>query len=137
MKCAEEELGVPPQVSRFVLPLSASTNHNGTALFESITVLFLAQVFGIELNLGQQLMVLVLCILTATGVAGVPGGSLPLIGLILVQVGVPAGAIAIVFGVDRILDMSRTVVNVTADLTTAVYVAKTEERKSVAASKLE
>jgi DAACS family dicarboxylate/amino acid:cation (Na+ or H+) symporter len=129
MRCAEEELGVPPQVSQFVLPLSASTNHNGTALFESITVLFLAQVFGIELTFSQQLMVLVLCILTATGVAGVPGGSLPLIGLILVQVNVPAGAIAIVFGVDRILDMTRTVVNVTADLTTAVFVAKWEEGK--------
>lgn len=126
MKCAEEELGVPPTVSRFVLPLSASMNHNGTALFESVTVLFLAQAFGIELNLGQQLVVLVLCILTATGMAGVPGGSLPLIGLILVQVNVPAGAIALVLGVDRILDMCRTMVNVTADLTTAVFVARTE-----------
>lgn len=129
MKCAEEELGVPPDVSRFVLPLSASTNHNGTALFESITVLFLTQLFGVDLPLGQQLVVLLLCILTATGVAGVPGGSLPLIGLILVQVHVPAGAIAIVFGVDRILDMTRTMVNVTGDLTTAVYVARSEARE--------
>lgn len=126
MKCAEEELGVPARVSRFVLPLSASMNHNGTALFESVTVLFLAQVFGVDLTIGQQLVVLVLCILTATGMAGVPGGSLPLIGLILVQVNVPAGAIAIVLGVDRILDMCRTMVNVTADLTTAVFVAKSE-----------
>ena len=130
MKCAEEELGVPPTVSRFVLPLSASMNHNGTALFESVTVLFLAQAFGFDLSLGQQLIVLVLCILTATGMAGVPGGSLPLIGLILVQVGVPAGAIALVLGVDRILDMCRTTVNVTADLTTAVYVAKSERGKA-------
>lgn len=126
MKCAEEDLGVPPRVSRFVLPLSASMNHNGTALFESVTVLFLAQAFGVDLSLGQQVMVLVLCILTATGMAGVPGGSLPLIGLILVQVNVPAGAIALVLGVDRILDMCRTMVNVTADLTTAVYVARSE-----------
>lgn len=126
MKCAEEDLGVPPPVSRFVLPLSASMNHNGTALFESVTVLFLAQAFGVELNFGQQLVVLVLCILTATGMAGVPGGSLPLIGLILVQVHVPAGAIALVLGVDRILDMCRTMVNVTADLTTAVFVARSE-----------
>ena len=131
MKCAEEDLHIAPEISRFVLPLSASTNHNGTALFETVTVLFLAQVFGVELSLGQQVMVLVLCILTATGVAGVPGGSLPLIGLILVQVHVPAGAIAIVFGVDRILDMSRTLVNVTGDLTTAVYVAGTEQRRTV------
>jgi len=126
MKCAEEELGVPASVSRFVLPLSASMNHNGTALFESVTVLFLAQAFGAQLDLGHQLVVLVLCILTATGMAGVPGGSLPLIGLILVQVNVPAGAIALVLGVDRILDMCRTTVNVTADLTTAVFVARSE-----------
>src|SRR4051812_24392382 len=126
MKCAEEELGVPPAVSRFVLPLRASMNHNGTALFESVTVLFLAQAFGADLSLAQQLVVLVLCILTATGMAGVPGGSLPLIGLILVQVNVPAGAIALVLGVDRILDMCRTMVNVTADLTTAVFVARSE-----------
>jgi len=134
MKCAEEELGVPARVSRFVLPLSASMNHNGTALFESVTVLFLAQVFGVDLTLGQQLVVLVLCILTATGMAGVPGGSLPLIGLILVQVNVPAGAIAIVLGVDRILDMCRTMVNVTADLTTAVFVAKSEPADPVVPS---
>jgi DAACS family dicarboxylate/amino acid:cation (Na+ or H+) symporter len=89
-------------------------------------VLFLAQAFGVPLDLGQQLVVLVLCILTATGMAGVPGGSLPLIGLILVQVQVPAGAIALVLGVDRILDMCRTMVNVTADLTTAVFVARSE-----------
>ncbi len=129
MKCAEEELGVPARVSRFVLPLSASMNHNGTALFESVTVLFLAQVFGVDLSIGQQLIVLVLCILTATGMAGVPGGSLPLIGMILVTATdgkVAAGAIAIVLGVDRILDMCRTMVNVTADLTTAVFVARTE-----------
>jgi dicarboxylate/amino acid:cation (Na+ or H+) symporter, DAACS family len=135
MKCAEEELGVPASVSRFVLPLSASMNHNGTALFESVTVLFLAQAFGANLDLGQQLVVLVLCILTATGMAGVPGGSLPLIGLILVQVSVPAGAIALVLGVDRILDMCRTTVNVTADLTTAVFVAKSEPSEELALSK--
>jgi DAACS family dicarboxylate/amino acid:cation (Na+ or H+) symporter len=129
IRCAEEDLGVPREVSNFVLPLSASMNHNGTALFESVTVLFLTQVFGIQLDLPQQLMVLTLCILTATGMAGVPGGSLPLIGLILVQVNVPAGAIAIVLGVDRVLDMCRTMVNVTADLSTAVFVARSERAR--------
>ncbi|MBX9583366.1 MAG: dicarboxylate/amino acid:cation symporter, partial [Gemmataceae bacterium] len=124
IRCAEDELGVPKEVSNFVLPLSASMNHNGTALFEAVTVLFLCQVFGVDLALDQQLVVLVLCILTATGMAGVPGGSLPLIGLILVQFDVPAGAIAVVLGVDRVLDMCRTAVNVTADLTTAVFVAR-------------
>ncbi len=126
MKCAEEELGVPESVSKFVLPLSASMNHNGTALFEGVTVMFLAQAFGVDLSLQQQLIVLVLCVLTATGMAGVPGGSLPLIGMVLVVVGVPAGAIAIILGVDRFLDMCRTTVNVTADMTTVVFVARTE-----------
>jgi DAACS family dicarboxylate/amino acid:cation (Na+ or H+) symporter len=126
IKCAEEDLGVPRDVSNFVLPLSASMNHNGTALFEAVTVVFLAQAFGFDLNFQQQLVALGLCILTAMGMAGVPGGSLPLIGLILVQFEVPAGAIALVIGVDRILDMCRTTVNVTADLTTAVFVARTE-----------
>lgn len=127
IKCAEEDLGVPRNVSNFVLPLSASMNHNGTALFESVTVLFLAQAFlPIDLTIQQQLLALGLCILTAMGMAGVPGGSLPLIGLILVQFGVTPGAIALVIGVDRILDMCRTTVNVTADLTTAVFVARSE-----------
>jgi DAACS family dicarboxylate/amino acid:cation (Na+ or H+) symporter len=126
MKCAEEELGVPKAVSRFVLPLSASMNHNGTALFEGVTVMFLAQVFGVDLTLQQQLIVLVMCVITATGLAGVPGGSIPLIGLILAQNGVQPDAIAIVLGVDRLLDMCRTMVNVTGDLTTTLYVSRSE-----------
>ena len=136
MKCAEEDLGVPEGVSRFVLPLSASMNHNGTALFEGVTVIFLAQLFNVDLSLPQQLIVLVLCILTATGMAGVPGGSLPLIGIILVTATdgkVPAGAIAIIAGVDRLLDMCRTTVNVTADMTTAVFVARSEAGRGVTA----
>jgi dicarboxylate/amino acid:cation (Na+ or H+) symporter, DAACS family len=132
MQCAENELGVPERISKFVLPLSASMNHNGTALFEGVTVIFLAQIFNVDLSLGQQLIVLVLCILTATGMAGVPGGSLPLIGIILTTASegkVPAGAIAMIFGVDRFLDMCRTTVNVTADMTTALYVARSESRR--------
>ncbi len=123
---AEDDLGVPPRVARFVLPLSASMNHNGTALFEAVTVLFLCQVYGRDMALNEQLVALSLCVLTATGMAGVPGGSLPLIGLILAQFGVPEGAILIVLGVDRLLDMCRTAVNVQADLTTAVFVARSE-----------
>ncbi len=133
IKNAEEDLGIPKPIAHFVLPLSASMNHNGTALFESVTVLFLAQVFGVDLNLEQQIIVLVLSILTATGMAGVPGGSLPLIGMVLVTATngkVPASAIAIILGVDRILDMCRTTVNVAADMTTAVFVARTERGRS-------
>ncbi len=137
IKNAEEELGIPKAIAHFVLPLSASMNHNGTALFETVTVLFLAQVFGVDLTLEQQLIVLVLSILTATGMAGVPGGSLPLIGMVLVTATndkVPASAIAIILGVDRILDMCRTTVNVAADMTTAVFVARTERARTSLAS---
>lgn len=126
LKNAEEELAVPKPVANFVLPLSASMNHNGTALFEAVVVLFLAQAFQVPLDFGQQLMVLFLCVVTATGMAGVPGGSLPLIGQILAAVNVPPEAIALVIGVDRILDMCRTTVNVVADMTTAVFVARSE-----------
>lgn len=126
LKNAEEELAVPKPVAHFVLPLSASMNHNGTALFEAVVVLFLAQAFQVPLTFGQQLMVLFLCVVTATGMAGVPGGSLPLIGQILAAVSVPPEAIALVIGVDRILDMCRTTVNVVADMTTAVFVARSE-----------
>lgn len=128
VKVAEEELGVPSHVARFVLPLSVSMNHNGTALFEAVTAVFLCQLFGVTLNFEQQAILLMMCVLTATGMAGVPGGSLPLIGLVVYNVApsVPPEAILIVLGVDRILDMCRTMVNVTGDLTTALYVARSE-----------
>ena len=99
---------------------------NGTALFEGITVIFLAQVFGVTLGLGQMIAVMVMAVLTAVGAAGVPGGSIPLLVGVLVMFGVPAEGIAIVLGVDRILDMSRTCVNVCGDLTATAFVAKSE-----------
>lgn len=123
---AERQLGVPPRIAGFVLPLGATMNMNGTALYEGVTVLFLAQVFGVDLSLGQQIVVVVLSVLTAVGAAGVPGGSLPLIMVVLAAVGVPPEGIAIILGVDRILDMSRTTVNVAGDLTAAMFVTRTE-----------
>lgn len=124
IEVAQDELDIPPQVAGFVLPLGATMNMNGTALFEGITVLFLAQVFGVHLDLGQQLIVIMLSVMTAIGTAGVPGGSIPLLAGVLATVGVPAEGIALVLGVDRILDMSRTVLNVTGDLVTATFVAR-------------
>jgi DAACS family dicarboxylate/amino acid:cation (Na+ or H+) symporter len=126
IKAAEEELGVPPQITGFVLPLGATMNMNGTALFEGVTCVFIAQVFGVDLSLGQQLIVIALSVLMAIGAAGVPGGSLPLLMIVLSTIGVPPGGIAIILGIDRILDMSRTVPNVTGDLTCACYIARTE-----------
>jgi DAACS family dicarboxylate/amino acid:cation (Na+ or H+) symporter len=124
IQTAEKELGISPQVAGFVLPLGATMNMNGTALFEGATVLFLAQVFGVHLSMGQQLVVLLMSVVTAIGVAGIPGGSLPLLMMVLGMVGVPPEGIALILGVDRILDMSRTVLNVTGDLVTATLVER-------------
>jgi DAACS family dicarboxylate/amino acid:cation (Na+ or H+) symporter len=126
IRVTQDELGVPREIAGFVLTLGSTANQNGTALYEGITVLFLAQVFNIELTLAQQLTVVFLSVLAGIGTAGVPGGSLPLVVLVLQTVNVPAEGIAIILGVDRILDMSRTVLNVTGDITAAAYVARSE-----------
>lgn len=106
-----------------MLTVGASANHHGTALFEGITVLFLAQAFGVELTLMHQVMVLGLCLLGGIGTAGVPAGSLPVIAMICAVLGIPAEGVGIILGVDRFLDMCRTALNVTGDLATAVVVA--------------
>jgi DAACS family dicarboxylate/amino acid:cation (Na+ or H+) symporter len=126
LRVTQEELGVPARIAGFVVPLGATMNMNGTALFEGVTVLFLAQVFGIDLTLPQQLVVLLMAVVTAIGVAGVPGGSIPLLMMVMGMVNVPMEAIAIVLGTDRILDMCRTVVNVTGDMVTATVVDRLE-----------
>ena len=126
LRVAERELGVPRQIGGFVLTLGSTLNQNGTALYEGVTVLFLAQFFGIHLTLGGQVTVVLLSILAGIGTAGVPGGSLPLVMALLVTVGVPAEGIGIILGVDRILDMCRTVLNVSGDMVAAAYVAKSE-----------
>jgi DAACS family dicarboxylate/amino acid:cation (Na+ or H+) symporter len=122
LRTAEEELGVPNEVAGFVVPLGATMNMNGTALFEGVTVLFVAQVFGISLPLDQQIVVVLMSVVVAIGAAGVPGGSIPLLMMVLGMVGAPMEGIAIVLGVDRILDMCRTTVNVTGDLITSTVV---------------
>jgi DAACS family dicarboxylate/amino acid:cation (Na+ or H+) symporter len=126
MRVAEERLGIPREIGGFVLPLGATMNMNGTALYEGATVLFLAQVFGAQLTLAQQLVVVLMAVVTAVGVAGIPGGSIPLLMMVLGMVGVPMEGIAVILGVDRILDMCRTVLNVTGDLVTATIVARVE-----------
>ena len=123
---AEENLGIPTQIAGFVLPLGSTMCMNGTALFEGITVITLAQAFGVHLGLGQMIAVMVMSVITAVGAAGVPGGSIPLLVGVLTMFGVPAEGIAIVLGVDRILDMSRTTVNVCGDLSATAWVAKAE-----------
>ena len=126
LRVAEEELGVPRRVGRFVCTLGATANMNGTALFEGVTVLFLAQFFNVDLSLGQQILVLVMCVMGGIGAAGVPGGSLPVIAMILAMFGIPPEGIGLILGVDRFLDMCRTTVNVTGDLVGAVVVSRGE-----------
>jgi len=126
MRVSEENLGIPREIAGFVLPLGATMNMNGTALFEGVTVLFLAQVFGVELSLSAQAIIIIMSVLTAIGAAGVPGGSLPLLILVLQTVGVPGEGIAIILGVDRLLDMCRTTLNVTGDITAAAFIARSE-----------
>jgi len=123
---AQEQLGVPQRIAGFVLPIGSTMCMNGTAIFEGITVIFLAEIFGVDLSLGQMAAVMIMSVITAIGAAGVPGGSIPLLVGVLTMFGVPGEGIAIVLGVDRILDMSRTTVNVCGDLTAATWVAKSE-----------
>ncbi len=126
LRVAEEDLGLPPRIARFVLTIGATANQNGTALFEGVTVIFLAQFFGVDLTFGQQVMVMLVCILGGIGTAGVPSGSLPVVALICAMVGVPAEGIGLVLGVNHFLDMCRTTVNVTGDLGIATLVARGE-----------
>ena len=129
MQVTERNLGVPREVAGFVLPLGATMNMHGTALFEGVTVLFIAQVFGVHLSLGAQLIVVAMAVITAVGAAGVPSGAIPLLMVVLQVVGLPPEAIALVLGVDRILDMCRTTLNVTGDVVTSLYVARSEGYK--------
>lgn len=126
MKVTEENLHVPPEIGNFVLTVGATANQNGTALYEGVTVLFLAQLAGVELSLTQQLTVAYLAIIGGIGTAGVPAGSIPFIVLVLSQIGVSPELVAVILGIDRFLDMCRTTLNVTGDITAATYVAKSE-----------
>lgn len=124
LKVAQENLKLKPETSNFVLTVGATGNQNGTALFEGVVVLFLAQVYGVELTLGKQVIVVLMAVLAGVGTAGVPGGSIPLIIVVLKSVGIPGEGIAIILGVDRLLDMSRTLINVIGDLVVATCVDK-------------
>lgn len=123
LRVAEGGLKLPPRIARFVLTIGATANQNGTAMFEGVTVLFLAQFFGVDLSLSDQLFVMLVCILAGIGTAGVPGGSLPVIALILGGVGVPPEGIGLILGVDRFLDMCRTTLNVVGDLVCAQVIS--------------
>jgi len=122
LAAARDPLGIRPSTAGFVLPLGATMNMSGTALYEGCVVLFVAQIFGVQLDLAQQVTLVFLAVLSAVAVAAIPGGSLPLIAGLLVAFGIPPEGIGIILGVDRILDMTRTMVNVGADLVTAAVI---------------
>ncbi len=124
LETAEHRLGLQPQIARFVLTIGASANQNGTALFEGVTVLFLAQVYGVDLTLAQQIKVVFMSILAGIGTAGVPGGSLPLIMILLQSLGIPPEGIGLILGVDRFLDMCRTTLNISGDLVIAALISE-------------
>ena len=135
LAAARDDLGVKPAVAGFVLPLGTTMNMAGTALYEGCVVLFVAQVFGIDLSFAQQMTLLLLAVLSAVAVAAIPGGSLPLIAGLLASFGIPPEGIGIILGVDRILDMTRTMVNVGSDVVTTVVVdryTKLDEAKAPA-----
>jgi len=134
MKSTEENLGVSKKVSSFVLPLGATINMDGTALYQGVCVLFIAQFMGIELSITQQLIIVLTATLASIGTAGVPGAGLIMLTMVVTAVGLPLEAIALVAGVDRILDMIRTSVNVTGDASAAVVVNALEEKRDLKAS---
>jgi DAACS family dicarboxylate/amino acid:cation (Na+ or H+) symporter len=122
----EHRAGVSNRVTSFVLPLGATVNMDGTALYECVAVLFIAQLFGVDLTWTQQLLVVILALATSIGVAGIPSASLVAISVILLAVGLPIEALGILLVVDRLLDMMRTSVNIFSDSVGAVVIASSE-----------
>jgi Na+/H+-dicarboxylate symporter len=116
MKIAEEKLGVRPSISQFVIPLGATINMNGTALYQGAAAIFLAQVFGVDLGIGQMLLIVVTTVGASVGTPSTPGVGIVILATVLSGVGIPPAGIALIIGVDRILDMSRTAINLTGDL---------------------
>jgi Na+/H+-dicarboxylate symporter len=127
MECAEDKIGVSKEISSFVLPLGATINMNGTALYQGVTAIFIAQVYGMDLGLGDQLAIVLTATLASIGAAGAPAMGVLMLVIVLRQVGIPLEGIALILGVERILDMSRTVINITGDIAAATVIAHSEK----------
>ncbi|ERI54079.1 sodium:dicarboxylate symporter [Pseudomonas sp. EGD-AK9] len=127
IECARKNLGVSQGVAGFVLPVGATINMDGTAIYQGVLALFIAQAFGVDLNAGQYLMIILTATLASIGTAGVPGAGLIMLGLVLTSVGLPLEGVALIAGIDRILDMARTTVNVAGDLMTTTLVGSSEQ----------
>jgi proton glutamate symport protein len=129
--CVEKKAGVPNRISSFVLPLGATVNMNGTALYECVAAMFIAQAYGLELSFGVQFSIVVIALVTSIGVAGIPSASLVAIAIILSAVGLPVEAIGVLFVFDRVLDMARTSINILGDACCAVIVARLEGEEGI------
>ena len=130
MKTAEQELGVKKDVSSFVIPLGATINMDGTALFQGVSALFLANIYGIDLTIGGQLTVIVMAVMASIGTAAVPGVGIVILTMILVSVNIPPEGILFILPVNNLLDMCRTVVNVVGDMVCSIYINHGEEKVS-------
>jgi len=126
MECAEENLGVSRQIASFILPLGATVNMNGTALYQGVTAVFIAQVYGMNLGISDQLVIVLTATLASIGTAGAPAMGVLMLIIVLKQVGIPLEGIALILGVERIMDMARTVINVTGDIAAATVIAHSE-----------
>ncbi len=129
MRNVQENLGVSEKVSSFVLPLGATINMDGTALYQGVCALFVAQAFGIPLSVGAQVGILITATLASIGTAGVPGAGLIMLSMVLTSAGLPIEGIGLVAGIDAVLDMARTSINVTGDMCVSAVVARTEGEK--------
>ncbi len=132
MRQAIEELGVDEEVADFVLPVGVTVNMNGTSLYQAVAAVFIAQVYGIDLSFGQQLIIVLTALAASIGSPGVPGGSIVMLIIVLTSAGIPVEGLALILGIDRPLDMMRTVVNITGDTATSIMVAKTEKKLDMA-----
>lgn len=134
MKTAQENLGVSKSVSSFVQPLGATINMDGTAIMQATAAVFISQVYGIDLSLTAMLTILLTATLASIGTAGVPGVGLIMLAMVLNQVGLPVEGIALIIGIDRLLDMLRTAVNITGDAACTYIISENEKRKGNIAS---
>ena len=127
------KLGAEPEISSFVLPLGATINMDGTAIYQAVAAVFIASCYGIELTLSQMAMIVLTATLASVGTAGVSGAGMIMLAMVLTTIGVPVEGIAIIAGVDKLFDMGRTALNITGDATCALFVSKLEQKKKVAA----
>ena len=128
-------MGAEPEVSSFVLPLGATINMDGTAIYQAVAAVFIACCYGVDLTLGQMSMIVLTATLASIGTAGVSGAGMVMLSMVLMQVGLPVEGIAIIAGVDKLFDMGRTTLNITGDATAAMWLSKLERSRNAAAAK--